>query len=101
MEGWTNDSPVRGDRGPQWLLAAQQLPPGSVSSPVPKQPIAGYQGTAGPGWPCRRCPDPCHCLGDSPCSKGGDVSQGRGQVPGACTGWCNAEKERNKCGEEG
>lgn len=47
MDGWTdgrtNNGPVWGDSDPQWLLPAQQLPPGCVASsvfrsPVPRQP---------------------------------------------------------------
>lgn len=90
----------------QWLLAAQQLPSGWVASSVPRQTTPAH-GRAqvpmqevsrsltlprGKFWSWEGC---------RPCSKQGIISQGRGQLPGACGGWCNAERERNKCEEGG
>lgn len=104
--GWTNHGPMWGNSDLQWLLAAQQLPSGWVASSVPRQTTPAH-GRAqlpmqevsrsltlprGKFWSWEGC---------RPCSKQGIISKGRGQLPGACGGWCNAEQERNKREEGG
>lgn len=74
-----DDGPVWGDSDPQWLLAAQQFPPGCMASSLP--------GSLSPGSPSQdkqvsrplelHSGDVWFWRGCSPCSKGIDMSQDR------------------------